>query len=439
MADENYFANIELVLSLPLKAKAVYERQLSRTPVLKNCNAVHLACEMHYFDAAPHPLRQSQVEIQSLKSAGWDGFHLKRKRIRGLQPCFAMQFDRTRWTVKAPDGSRVQVSLDDGHIRAGTKTTRMCELVLLLLDGAPGSLWDVAYELAHSVSGLPVIATKAQRKYLLSQGNLLEPVRPNPVKLNKGMEMPEIIKRVLTEMLGQFTQNLIVLRRSMDPEVVHQARVGWRRFKSALHVFEKTAYLDHMPPLEGLDFVLARLSDLRELDVAKAYTASWVEHARTPVATDKVERWSQLEQRLVRERLHRQAQVSAALDQPIVGATILNIYNWLAVGIVSGTPPESNPYPSNAGRVLKRRITHLYDQLKARPRHTIDSAAQHRTRILSKRLRYGVEALRTLLPPKQVKIWHRKALRLQTEIGLSRDVFTVMEIMASLFEFDGAP
>jgi hypothetical protein len=46
--------------------------------------------------------------------------------------------------------------------------------------------------------------------------------------------------------------------------------VGWRRFKSGIHLFEKKAYLDQMPSLDGLDCALALLSDLRDLDVAKA-------------------------------------------------------------------------------------------------------------------------------------------------------------------------
>jgi CHAD domain-containing protein len=60
------------------------------------------------------------------------------------------------------------------------------------------------------------------------------------------------------------------LQRTSNPEVVHQAHVGWRRFKNGIHLFEKKAYLDQMPSLDGLDCALALLSDLRDLDVAKA-------------------------------------------------------------------------------------------------------------------------------------------------------------------------
>jgi CHAD domain-containing protein len=42
-------------------------------------------------------------------------------------------------------------------------------------------------------------------------------------------------------------------------------------------------------------------------------------------------------------------------------------------------------------------------------------------RIQSKRLRYGVESLRSLLPKKRAKRWYRLAAKLQTDLGLARD------------------
>ena len=130
--------------------------------------------------------------------------------------------------------------------------------------------------------------------------------------------------------------------------------------------------------------------------------ASRVEIEANPLAHDKVHCWSQLGPRLERKRQQHQAQVLAALDQPIVGATVLDICRWLELGISSRTTPKKNSL-QKPGLVLKRRISHWFDQLKARPTHADGSATQHRTRILSKRLRYAVEALRPILPSKQFK------------------------------------
>ncbi len=418
MVIQNHSGKIELVLSLPLKEQVVLKRQLSGTSVLKNCKALYLACETQYFDSPLHSLRQRQVEIE---------------------PCFATEYDRTRWTVQVPDGSQVQVSFDFGHITAGVKTTPICELALLLLDGAPESLWRLAHELAQSIAVLPMISSKTQRGYLLSQGKMLAPVYAQPVKLGRGMKVQELIQRVLAEMLGQFIQNLGIFQHTQNSEVVHQARVGWRRFKSGIHLFEKTAYWDEMPDLQGLDFALALLSDLRDLDVAIAYVALRVDSESKPASPDKLQRWSQFEQRLVKKRQLLQAQVLAALDQPIVGATILEIGRWVEQGIAPGKASKGKFHkPKNVVPVLKRQISHWVEQLSARPRDAGDSATQHRTRILSKRLRYAVEALRPILPSKQVKMWHRMAMRLQTEIGFNRDLFTVMEIVASLWDGDNA-
>jgi CHAD domain-containing protein len=87
---------------------------------------------------------------------------------------------------------------------------------------------------------------------------------------------------MLREAFSQFETNLMVLRKSDDPEVVHQARVGWRRFRSALRLF-KPALTDKARPLSlALPSLLNLLSELRDLDVAwhdtlpplqEAYTA----------------------------------------------------------------------------------------------------------------------------------------------------------------------
>ena len=84
-------------------------------------------------------------------------------------------------------------------------------------------------------------------------------------------------------------------------------------------------------------------------------------------------------------------------------------------------------------RWAKRRIVRLRDKLHlALMQATDDDASQHRVRILAKRLRYGIEALYTLLPKRHTEHWHQQATDLQTAIGMARDVRQAAALIARM-------
>jgi CHAD domain-containing protein len=83
-------------------------------------------------------------------------------------------------------------------------------------------------------------------------------------------------------------------------------------------------------------------------------------------------------------------------------------------------------------RWAKRRIVRLHDQLNRALRQDDSPDNQHRVRILSKRMRYGIEALRTVLPKKRTQRWYKRAMSLQTTLGATRDVMQASSLAAKL-------
>jgi CHAD domain-containing protein len=81
---------------------------------------------------------------------------------------------------------------------------------------------------------------------------------------------------------------------------------------------------------------------------------------------------------------------------------------------------------------VRHRIRRLHKLLKLACREDDRPARQHRIRILAKRMRYGVEALQTLLPQKRTQRWHQQASTLQTSIGARRDVMQAAALVAEL-------
>ena len=83
-------------------------------------------------------------------------------------------------------------------------------------------------------------------------------------------------------------------------------------------------------------------------------------------------------------------------------------------------------------RWSRRRIARLHRQLKD-ARHDADNPdSQHRVRILAKRLRYGIEALRCFLPKRVAKRWYEQATDLQLSLGADRDVMQAGALLAKL-------
>ena len=78
------------------------------------------------------------------------------------------------------------------------------------------------------------------------------------------------------------------------------------------------------------------------------------------------------------------------------------------------------------------RIARMRRQLKLARKDTENPDTQHRLRILAKRMRYGLEALRHCLPTRRAKHWYRQAMELQLSLGAARDVAQAGALAAKL-------
>jgi CHAD domain-containing protein len=65
-------------------------------------------------------------------------------------------------------------------------------------------------------------------------------------------------------------------------------------------------------------------------------------------------------------------------------------------------------------------VAQLRKRWRTARRGAVDAAGQHQARLLAKRLRYNIEALRPLLPQRAGR-WHERARQQQTEAGELRD------------------
>lgn len=455
---------IELKLALPCADPENLAQRLARTPPLARRKPQILQLHNVYYDTPDQRLRQQRIALrirkvdgsgtpqwlQTLKTAGnsasalsqrgewetpvpdenlvraalnntpWPELDPDDSLFAALQPCFATTFERTLWTVRQRDGSVVEVALDRGKTIVRDQQAPICELELELLAGRPQALFDLARKIARTVAVLPSQTSKAARGYQLAQNAHDAPLHAKSPALSKNQPVGEASYQLLREMLGQWMANLDALRRSDDPELVHQARIAWRRFNSFWRLCKKKLPTEAVPSWAALQPLVATLGRLRDLDVARTSSLPALHATYTHGHARRTPGWLKLMSDL-EQAAHVQRQAARKLlEDPRTGACLLAMVEWLE-SPSHPVEPTAKPAPPLSGWARKRmqRLHKKLEQAQQAP-STLDG--QHRLRILAKRLRYGIEALRSVLPAKRAQQWHARALQLQSRLGAARDV-----------------
>ena len=375
----------------------------------------------------------SELVLPALQATPWSELDSQGSLFRKLAPSFLTSYERTSWTVNKRD-SVVEVSLDIGNISAGCKVLPLCELEIELVHGKHSALFELAKEITRQVAVLPEHRSKAERGYALAEQTLCRPLRVKPLALNPKMSLGKAAQCVLREMLCQFTANLMSLLRTEDSEVLHQARVGWSRFRSAVRLFKPRLDAQAIPSWESLRTLLTVGGELlRDLDVARTETLPGL--AKVYTAGDAVleEKWQALYEPLAQAVYLKRKAFCHAMEVAAVGGALLKITQWMEE--LPEKAPGSGPHKK--AKVFlelwaRRRISRLHDHYQAAHHDADTLEGQHRVLILAKRMRYGVETFKPLLSKHQAKKWHWQANDVQTTIGASRDVAQAHVVVASL-------
>lgn len=478
---------IEIKLALPGADPQVVASALAASPVLARRKAQRQTVFSQYFDTPDQALRCQRTALrlrrlgspeqpqwrQTLKTAGqgdsafsvrgewemavpgpalvlellqhspWPQMDVDGTLSAALQPCFVTEFERTTWVVRQRDGSQIEVALDIGTITAAGRSEPLCELELELLAGPPSALFALASRIARTVAVLPLAASKAERGFALQQSAIAAPVQARPPQLVGADTLRAIARRVLGEAFAQFTANLYLLQHNEAPEIVHQARVGWRRFRSVWRMLRPLLPGVALPPLQALQPLWDSLGALRDLDVARTQTLPPLAQAYAAQhlhgATDSLSKeWQHLQEVFTQVASQERAAVRAALAQPSVGAALLTLSHWLETldgPLMVGVLSPSAKAQERGIKILRRRAVRWSKRLDQALRdcehdHTPQGIErQHQVRIWAKRLRYSVQALAPVLP-KRLQQQHRAAQQLQERLGAARDLLQARHLVA---------
>jgi len=486
---------VELKFAVPLQGAQGAQsllRRLMRSSTLRRRKSDTAILENHYYDTPDGvlgkrgiALRVRRVEragvvrfVQTLKVAGvagsalsargeWEsdlsGPTLQRSALietpwasidpdgrlwDALEPHGNVVFTRTTWQVRRRDGSVVEVAFDHGELRADTRRAPLCELELELQAGPVSALFELARELVPLVLGLPESRSKAARCAALREDILTRPVRARAKGVATSTAPRDWARVVLREIFNHFVVNLISLRESDDVELVHQARVGWRRLSSACRLLRPLGVDLVTPQKDLLRPLLGALGMRRDLDVARMETlpglrSFWIAGAgadrppgsspsaaaRIDAALEVLEQHAARALQQVRDALSRPELVAALLE------LLVGIETWEVV--LPGADRDERRFAASLRKWSRKRVVRVHERWRDARRSAHSVEERHEVRILAKRVRYAIEVLYPWLKPVRAARWLRRATAEQAALGCDRDVLRASELIGALHSSDG--
>jgi len=460
-------------IELKLDASPEDLRRLQRHPLVRSLSqgrAVTRALESVYFDTEDHDLaradfglrvrRDRSRRVQTVKgersaSGGLfertevevaiDGDEPDLSRIpdpelrarlveisdgKPLVAIFSTEFRRSRRVLRKGE-TEWTLDIDEGSIAARGRQSPVHEVELELRAGDPAQLFDFALQLHERLDLRPAARSKAERGYALARGEGAGSKSTRRVHLEADATLEDAFGAALSQCVAHFTANADCASEGVDPEGVHQMRIGVRRARAALALFEPLLPSDRVRFFRSeLRWLGRELGAARDLDVFVRGVLA--ESARHRPGDSALER---LRGEAIALRAECYEGVRACIGSRRYARLVLELGGWIyARGWLAHTSGEDalrwlRPARAFAETELDRRhrkIGRIADQRGE------SDASRHALRIELKKLRYASEFFRDLYRGRGAKRFLRRVARVQSALGRQNDAATAERLLAAL-------
>ncbi len=346
---------------------------------------------------------------------------------KALKAVLVTDIERHSCLLSLSNGAKVEVSVDQGHIRAGRRSRRIAEVELELLQGSVASLYALALELAEVVPLRLEGANKAEQGYRLLQRQVVKPQTGSLPELNERMSAEQAFQAIMYRCAEHFQANEEAVLAG-DVEGVHQFRVGLRRLRSCLSVFKSVIPAETVAGLkldirwlnevtgpvrdwdvfiEGLEPVVGRFPEHRGLkDFVAAGHAIRVRHDRA---------------------------LCSRLRSPRYGGFLLRLGAWLATaGWRVGQDPEIRELQTQPVLRFARQVLRKNHKRMIREGEDFDNLPteiKHDLRIRAKRLRYALQFFSSLYGQEHCRGMLKTLSALQDNLGLLNDLVVAERLL----------
>lgn len=347
-----------------------------------------------------------------------------------LEPIFTTSVRRMVWDLRLPQGDLVECVLDQGSLECGGAQQAINELELELKSGEPAHLFDFALALQREIPMHIGTLSKAERGYALYSAEAPACVKAQPLMLAKRMTIEQAFQAIVANCMVQVQGNEAGVESGDDVESLHQMRVGLRRLRSALHLFQELLTLPNDLAQE-LDWLVEQLGPARDWDVLAGTTLPAL-GADVPSDIDLagVRHASQARSR------EQHAIAAEAVATPRYTQLVLRLTRWV---LSCGWRETMSLQDWNrlAGPVKPFAHDMLVDgrrRLHKRGRKLAGATAheRHRVRIAAKKARYTSEFFASLFPARRLRAYMRGLAALQDVLGAINDAAVADRLLVEL-------
>lgn len=255
-------------------------------------------------------------------------------------------------------------------------------------------------------------------------------VKAHALTLSARMNVEKAFQAIMRNCLDQIEANETGVIKYHDVESLHQMRVGLRRLRSALGMFDDVLSLPVALRLE-LDWLVAQLGPARDWDVLAGSTLPRITgtvDALAPLvplqlaAADKA------------NALHAVAGAAVGSEryQDLIGhlERWLDERGWRTMQVPADRVRLKMRVADFAKGILEKDQRRLLK--RGRKLKGANPEARHRVRIAAKKTRYAAEFFASLYPQKTVRPYVRALASLQDELGLMNDASVAGGLLAQL-------
>jgi triphosphatase len=364
---------------------------------------------------------------------------LGRAERGGLVRQFTTEVARTTIPLTFADSTMALLCIDLGEVHADVGGKRMRapihEIELELEAGDPTRLYEFAYTLAVDVPLALQPQSKAERGYALRHPRAAAPLRAEDAPLPSRASAAEGFAAIIRSCLKQIEGNAVGMTREVDPEWLHQMRIGVRRLRACLALAARSMAPARIEPLRvEMRWLAQALGMARDCDVFTLETLPAFSAAVTRGSSAGALRPALRDLAAVAtvRRKDARANAIAAVASPRFLRMIL------AAAALAAAPVAGSPHPQQlaarakdvAGPLLKRRHRALL-ALGTNLAHAAPEA-RHAARLAAKKLRYATEFFAPLFGKKKTRLYRRALATLQEELGAWNDAAMAARLAGEL-------
>jgi triphosphatase len=334
-----------------------------------------------------------------------------KKTRRKTKPIFQTTIERfTRPVYVGPSG--IELAGRSRQALRGGRSKPIAEFELELKKGHAAAPFRVARELERRLGAELDLSSKADHGYRLANGETGPAVHAEPINVTNEMTTRDAFKAIGYATLRHFSGNADGVR-ALDAEAVHQMRVGLRRLRAAISLFDdilpgpSTARIK-----EELKWLTGELAPARELDVFLAEQIKPLGRAGRPKRGFRA-----IEKHFSGRRRTAFQNARDALGTPRYRRLLIDVLEWLALR--NGRDAESAETTGEFVAALMQRRTRKV-QKGGRRLDKLSPRERHKLRIKVKKIRYALDFFENLYPAKadkELKEFSASLKKIQNALG----------------------